>query len=199
MSDHDHQLLHELRAGGSRRDAVLERCFYRDKKLSNFLWNKLVLPDGGTRSDWDDLRQDTMIHFVATVSDGRFRGECSLHTWYRRIAINVWLNQRRKIQRHNGRLVPLDPALIQEAQEGPHLILVTQERRQWLRKILSDWANGGKCLELLSRWSEGLSPEEIMNRFGYKNLNTAENATFRCRELFRKFLDKHPALKQILT
>jgi len=95
MLPDDHRLLERLRTGD--RQAPVEIVDRHMRDTYDFLW--MLTQDRETAAD---LTQETMVQVWRAL--GRFRGECRLSTWIRKIALNQYRQHLRRTQRRGAEL-----------------------------------------------------------------------------------------------
>ena len=88
----DHRLLERLRAGDHQAPVEIVDRHMRD--TYDFLW--MLTQDRDVAAD---LTQETMVQAWRAL--GRFRGECRLSTWIKKIALNQYRQHLRRIQRRD--------------------------------------------------------------------------------------------------
>ncbi|HMA95803.1 MAG TPA: RNA polymerase sigma factor [Polyangiaceae bacterium] len=92
---------------------------------------------GSSHADLDDVAQDAVIALLDALD--RFRGESSVMTFARRIALLTALAARRK---HSNRLKYLNVALLETNHEldeqSPQTILAAKRRRETMLRLLDE-------------------------------------------------------------
>lgn len=191
---------HDCQVLRSGTDAEVGRVlgqFRSDAKLRDFLWQQLIRPSGSRAAadDLNDLWQETLAALWAYVRSGRFRGDCSLRTLFRRIATRRWIDWQRK----QGRYVSLDPALLEELEASGSLDLPDAGRAEALRKTFEAWADGGHCGALLRAWAEKEGTyDAIEQRFGFET-GTGRKKVDACKGRLRRWLEQQPAYLHLLN
>lgn len=112
----------------------------------------------GRGADADDVGQETFIRFHAALGD--FRGDASLATYLRRIAMNLSLNALKRRKRFHLRLISRDASVIPLAEPAvdPYDAERT-ERTAVVRKAVSELGEKQRAVVVL-RLLEGLSTNE---------------------------------------
>ncbi|KUK41673.1 MAG: RNA polymerase sigma factor [Clostridia bacterium 62_21] len=148
----------------------------------------------GNHADAEDLAQDVFIRAYGAL--GSFRNEADFGTWLHRIAVNTWLNVRRRqpqvvsldnpVQTDEGE-IPRDVAAGDPAPDEALERLELRLRVQWALKELSPEHRA----VLVLREMHGYSYEEI-GRILACNVGTVRSRLNRARQALR---DKITALE----
>jgi len=151
----------------------------------------LSLQLSGNRDDAQDLAQETFIRAFRALDS--FRNEADFGTWLHRIAVNAWLNLRRK---NDGKqTLSLDEPYKDEggseiqreiaSDDGdPLLALEEKEFRGLVRVALMELSDEHRTV-LVLREMEGYSYEEI-SRMLECSLGTVKSRLNRAREVMRR-------------
>lgn len=149
----------------------------------------LCLKLTGNRPDAEDLAQEVFIKSYKSL-DG-FRQEAEFGTWLHRIAVNLYINQKKK----NSRVVVLsinDPVKtdsgeisreIVDDSEDPQQKLEASENRQLIRQALDMLSPEHKTV-LILREIEGYSYEEIA-QITKNSLGTIKSRMNRARQALK--------------
>jgi len=153
----------------------------------------LCLQLSGNRDDAQDLAQEAFIRAYRAV--GSFRSEADFGTWLHRIAVNVWLNHKRKSSARQ--FVYLDEPYLgndggevrREVAAGdgdPLQALEEMEFRGLVRTALNGLSEEHRTV-LVLREIEGYSYEEV-SRMLRCSLGTVKSRLSRAREAMRRKL-----------
>jgi RNA polymerase sigma factor (sigma-70 family) len=144
-----------------------------------------VSKNSGSRDDADDLLQEALVILWERVRSGRFEHRSRLSTFIYAVARNLWSQRlRRKGHEVSAEIDPeehpdLSPSVLEMMIEAEHVSTV----RDALQKI------GEQCrnLLLLFYWEE-LSMNEIAERLGFANAETAKAKKYQCKKSLEKVL-----------
>lgn len=151
----------------------------------------LCLQLSGSDSDAQDLAQEAFIRAFRALHS--FRNEADFGTWLHRIAVNLWLNSRRK---NSGKVfISLDEPYRDEEggkakrempdmQADPQRILETKEFHGLVRTALQDLSEEHRAV-LVLREMEGYSYEEVSQILDC-SLGTVKSRLNRAREAMRR-------------
>ncbi|HOV79173.1 MAG TPA: sigma-70 family RNA polymerase sigma factor [Bacillota bacterium] len=150
----------------------------------------LCLQLSGHRDDAQDLAQETFVRAYRALSG--FRNEAEFGTWLHRIAVNVWLNFRRR----NGREFQLSLDEPLRTADGGELLrgvagtdgdplraLEEKEMGELVRAALKDLSEEHRVV-LVLREMEGYTYEEVSRLLGC-SLGTVKSRLSRAREAIR--------------
>jgi RNA polymerase sigma-70 factor (ECF subfamily) len=147
----------------------------------------------GNRDDAQDLAQEAFIRAYKALAS--FRSEANFGTWLHRIAVNVWLNHKRKKSSHQ--LLSLDEhyqsedgdSLKREVAAGdgdPLQLLEEKEFSSMVYSALRTLSEEHRAV-LVLREIEGYSYEEVAQMLGC-SLGTVKSRLSRAREAMRRSL-----------
>lgn len=166
----DPELVERIRAGDMRAMAVLmrrhNRMLYRTARA--------ILRDD---AEAEDAVQEAYLHAYRSLAS--FRGESKLSTWLVRIAANEALMRRRRNIRM-AEVVPLDPAIQAEEDQGDSML------RRILEKRIDALPDDYRAVFVL-RALEELTVEETAAALGIPEA-TVRTRYFRARGLLREAL-----------
>ena len=112
----------------------------------------------GSGDDADDVGQETFIRFHAALS--QFRGDSTVSTYLRKIAMNLSLNALKRRTRDQSRLVRRDLAITPLHELSVAAIdMEQQERRDAVRRAVAQLGEKQRSVVVL-RLLEGLSTNE---------------------------------------
>lgn len=169
---------------------------YAFEELVRFYQNKvygLCLHLSGNNHDAQDLAQETFIKAYKSLSG--FRNEADFGTWLHRIAVNTWLNKRRRTNAYQT--VSLDEPYqsgdsseitreIAATDADPLQSLELKEFRTMVQKAVYSLTEEHRAVIVL-RDIEGYSYEEISKILNC-SLGTIKSRVNRAREVMRRKL-----------
>ena len=106
-------------------------------------------------ADADDIAQETFIKAMRGLKD--FRKESNIRTWLSRIAINTFIDAKRKEKPH----VSLDLGLVACPSGGPERTIIRKEMQWCVRHVLLHHIEKEHKIVLVLRDMYGYSYEEI--------------------------------------
>ena len=180
----DEQLLELARAGDDRA----WRRLYRGEFDQVYRYVGLVV---GDLEAAEDLAQEVFAR--ALVATASFRGDCSLPTWLRRIALNVCREYRRKLER--DRLLRTGLADLVRPPDGQSAEREHQRRAktQALYAALEELPEPLREAFVL-RDIVGVDAHEVATELGITRPHLAVR-TYRARKMLRKVLARHGWVK----
>jgi len=157
---------------------------YQDKVYS------LSLRLTGQAQDAEDLAQEVFVRAYRYMNS--FRGDSDFGTWLHRIAVNTWLNQKRKIQPSSA--YSLDEPVysddgevkreIADMSEEPESVLLSSQMSEKLHRAVESLPKDQKAV-LLLREVEDYTYEEIAGMMDC-SVGTVKSRLSRARDALRK-------------
>lgn len=140
---------------------LYDRCF---PKIEVYIANHK-----GTSTDAKDIFQEAMVIFYDNLCLGNFRGDSKVDTYLFSICKNLWLQQLKKLKRHDTFLGEM--TLIAEEPEEQHinrslLNEVFGELKDECRKILVDFYYKKKSIKEIMRNTSMNSEQALKNKKG---------------------------------
>ena len=159
--------------GRAAEDAIKQ--LYRDHYG---LLEQYVLQNQGSRSDAEDIFQETMVAFIRQVEEGKFRGESSIKTFLYALNRNIWLNELKKRGRSQSReeRFAAGEEKMQPAIDG---ILEQQEHNVELMRSIQNLGDSCKKILLLFYY-EQRPIREILSVVSYQNEQVVRNKKMKC-------------------
>lgn len=118
--------------------------------IYNLVYNLCSDPD-----DADDIVQETFLKAMSGLKD--YRGESEIRTWLSRIAINTFIDAKRKAKPH----VSLDLGLVPCPASGPERTIILKEMQWCVRHVLLHHVSEDHKVVLVLRDMQGYSYQEI--------------------------------------
>jgi RNA polymerase sigma factor (sigma-70 family) len=137
-----------------------------------------VVQNQGSRSDAEDIFQETMVAFIRQVEEGKFRGESSIRTFLYALNRNIWLNELKKRDRSHLReeKFAAGEEKLQQAIDG---ILEQQEHNMELMRSIQNLGDSCKKILLLFYY-EQRPIREILSVLPYQNEQVVRNKKMKC-------------------
>jgi RNA polymerase sigma factor (sigma-70 family) len=182
----DVELMDGIRAGESER-----------RFAENNLYDKYIhlIRDAVRKHKLDEeeasiVYSDTILTSIENISTGRFEGRSELKTYIYQIFLNKCVDAiRKKTTKHtfDFQRVSMDDLLIPipDTKRSVLAEIIRQQDYERLHTLLQKL--GERCQEILKRWSEGFTDEEISKEYNYNTTNVAQTTRLRCLEKLREF------------
>jgi len=135
----------------SKKPEMFEDIISQQQK---YIFN-LALRLCGNAEDADDLTQDTFIKAMERYD--QFRGEANVRTWLTRIAINIFLDSKRRERPH----VSLDLGTIPCPGHSPERLIIRKELQWCVQHVLLHHVPEEQKIVLVLRDIYGHSYQEI--------------------------------------
>ena len=145
------------------------------------------------QADAQDLAQEVFIRAYTGLAS--FRNEADFGTWLHRIAVNQWINFKRKQKRHT--LISLDAPIqtsegemtreVAVAEEDPQEIYEQMELQGFVRKALDQLSAEHRTV-LVLRELQGYSYDEIASVVGC-TLGTVKSRINRARQALKEMVN----------
>jgi RNA polymerase sigma factor (sigma-70 family) len=177
---HDAKLLDLMRKGDEEALATL---FSLNRKPIT----ALVTRNQGTVEDAHDVLQEAVIVLWERVRQGKFEAHAKLSTFVFATARNIWLRQLARRRRET-------PADLQEeaapsSDPSPLDEMMESEMAERVARAMSRLGEPCKTLLLLFYWEEA-SMEEIAERLGFANADTAKSKKYQCKKALTVLLSE---------
>ena len=185
-----------LIAAISSRDDLNEVIYYIYQQYAAVV-GSFVMRNSGTRQDAEDIFQETVVAFIETVRNEKFRGQSAIKTFIVSIARNLWLNELNKRKRSDYRETVFENNREEQENDISHLIS-DREAKQQFRAVLGKLGDPCKKLLLLFYY-ENLSMKEIVTHLPYDNEQVVRNKKYKCLQQLTGFLKKNPALTRLIS
>jgi RNA polymerase sigma factor (sigma-70 family) len=154
----------------------------------------LVLAQGGSEADADDVFQDAMLSFVNTVKAGKFRGDSSIKTFFVSIARHIWFNELRSRQRRENRHQQL-AVVSQDDVEVPAQTMFV--RTNHLQQVFDQI--GDICKQILvGFYYKQLNMRQLLQQFSFENEQVLRNKKSKCLKKVKDILAGNPSLAEAL-
>lgn len=137
----------EMLAGGNALEMIVE-------EHQHYIYN-LVYSLCSDTDDADDIVQETFLKAVAGFKE--YRNESNIRTWLSRIAINTFIDTKRKEKPH----ISLDLGLVACPSGGPEREIIRKEMQWCVRHVLLHHVAEEHKVVLVLRDMHGYSYQEI--------------------------------------
>lgn len=178
----DDQFIVGLRSGNSEVLTALYRKYY-------YLVLKFIVNNNGSEEAARDIYQETMIVLYENVQKPEFSLNCQLQTYVYSVAKRLWLKQLKK----SGRTHLLREEEENEVADVGQDMSVYEEKEQEIARMNQSLKELGEPCATLIRdfYIHKLNMDEIAEKFGYTNADTAKNQKYKCLQRLKKyFFDK---------
>ncbi len=139
----------------------------------------------GSREDAEDIVQESFVKAYLALRS--FKGESSFYTWLYRIAYNMSLDFKRRLDRERTQV--LDEAVLNLKAEGdPQRDLLRRERESFFKTALAEIGEEHRAVILL-REVDGLSYEDIAKSIGISR-GTVMSRLFYARQNLKRILTR---------
>jgi RNA polymerase sigma factor (sigma-70 family) len=156
---------------------IFERICKGDEKALEILYKKyyrmmtkLVLTNSGTEEEARDVYQDALIVFWQKATSGNLVMTSKISTYIYSICQNLWRKELDRKKRLSN----------EERDTAVSLDTETKERDQILLKCINQL--GDTCKKVLMYYYfEELSMQDIADRLGFANTDTAKTKKYKCK------------------
>jgi len=142
----------------------------------------MILANGGTRQDAEDIFQEALVIFCRKAKEYDFQLTSQLSTYLYGICNFLWKDEKRRTQKFLP--TEVDDELI-KADEASITELIEEDTRvKQAEKVLNEL--GERCRELLLLfYNGGIRLKDIARKMGYSSEATAKNQKYKCLEAAR--------------
>ena len=158
--------------------------------------SSLIVHNGGSRQDAEDVIQEVMVSFVNIIREGKFRGESSVKTFLGSLTRNFWLNNLRTKQRLDARNMIFEKGKEQEEESVMELIAEREQKAQMLQ-LLDKTGEMCKKILLLFYYSE-MPVKEMLDHLPYENEQVIRNKKSKCLKNLSEQIKTQPGLLKVL-
>jgi RNA polymerase sigma factor (sigma-70 family) len=188
----DEYLLQLINKGGPDEDEAIRALYvqYFDGLCKQVVFN------GGRDEDGQDMFQETVIAFLHSVKQGRFRGEASIKTYLYAMNRNIWRNEMRSRDRSSKREKNYEGMERKEDFSGASGL----ENKQVSQQLVALLENlGENCKQILMQfYYEERSMKEIVAATSYENEQVVRNKKSKCLKKLADMLRERPYLVEQL-
>ncbi|UII20965.1 RNA polymerase sigma factor [Fulvivirga ligni] len=160
----DNEVFERICRGEENALEYLYKKYYR-------MMTKLVISNSGTEQEAKDIYQDALVVFWQKATSGNLVLTSKISTYLYSICQNLW---RKELDRKRR--------LSHEEKDGEEYIDVDTAERS---KIITDCIGqlGDTCKKVLMfYYFDGLSMQDIADKLGFANTNTAKTKKYKCKK-----------------
>lgn len=160
----DSEVLAKISKGDESALDYLYKKYYR-------MMTKLVITNSGTEDEARDIYQDALIVFWEKAITGNLVMTSKISTFIYSICLNLW---RKELERKSR--------LTNEEKDDVEFIDIEKKERE---NIIRDCINelGETCRRILMYYYfDGLSMNDIADKLGYANTDTAKTKKYKCKK-----------------
>lgn len=160
----DKEVFERICCGDEKALEELYKKYYR-------MMTKMVMSNSGTEQEAKDIYQDALIVFWQKAASGNLVLTSKISTYIYSICQNLW---RKELDRKKR--------LSHEEKDSVEYLDEDSEERA---KIINDCINqlGDTCKKVLMHYYfDGLSMQDIADKLGFANTNTAKTKKYKCKK-----------------
>jgi len=161
---------------------ALTRLYRTNKKPVTMF----ITHNNGTADEAEDILQEALVILWERARRGNFELSVKPDTFIFATVRNLWLRQLSKKKKENR------PDFTDEQWESDDPssleMMMSSEAAQLVRESLNELGETCRSLLIAFYWEE-LSMEEIAERMGFANAQTAKSKKYQCKEALRKLLE----------
>ncbi|MEO1051271.1 MAG: sigma-70 family RNA polymerase sigma factor [Bacteroidota bacterium] len=160
----DKEIFDKICCGDEKALEFLYKKYYR-------MMTKLVISNSGTEQEAKDIYQDALIVFWQKATSGNLVMTSKISTYIYSICLNLW---RKELDRKKR--------LSNEEKDSTEYQDNDKKERE---KIISQCINqlGETCKRVLMYYYfDGLSMQDIAEKLGFANTNTAKTKKYKCKK-----------------
>ena len=169
-------------------DQLIEGLRMKDERLLKLIYRQhyqmitnMVINNGGSLQEAKDVYQDAVIVLYEKLQDEQFELRCRIKTFLYSVSRNIWLKQLKARRKFEGDLVDaaeLEEPLWQEPVD-------TEDQYQAMNLAME--LLGEPCSTIMRDfYIHHSSMEEITEKFGYTNADSAKNQKYKCLKRLKK-------------
>ncbi len=152
---------------------------------------KLILANGGSRHDAEDIFQEAMLIIYRKITEQGLVLTCRFKTYLYSVCRFLWLQELEKRKSN------------QKRQDHVELIIDDNDRRnaretEIFRIYETHFRELSKeCQKVLNMYFQKASMEEICVVMGYKNVQIAKDKKYRCKKTLMTRIHNNPEFKRL--
>lgn len=187
----DKEIIISIKSGNS--DQVLN-FLYQTVQVKISSW---ILKNNGSKEEAQDIFQDAVLSFYNYVLAGKFEDGKSVEAFIFSIGRNMWVNRAKQKQK----VITVDKEheyKIEGSDENDFLQqTISAEKASKIETLLNQL--GVRCKELLTySIFYGMSMDEISEKMGFNNANTAKTKNYKCKQRLIKIVGENSNIKEWL-
>jgi len=185
------ELLRQIRGTTRQREGAI-RVLARHEKLRNDI-GQMVKSHGGDADDGVMIFHDAIIAFVKKVfTEKAFKIDQTIEGYIYGIARFLWINERRKAQRHQH--LPLENVAFSEKENMETWSVLEKQDRKLIHKVMDRL--GKNCKEVLLFWAGGYSMKEVAEKLSYKSEGMVRKKKHHCLQSLIQLVKENPWLEK---
>lgn len=157
---------------------IFERICQGEEKALEFLYKKyyrmmtkLVITNSGTEQEAKDIYQEALVVFWQKAVSGKLVLTSKISTYLYSVCQNLWrkeLDRKRRLSR-------------EEKDDVEYIEHDKKERAKIINQCIRQL--GEKCQKVLMYYYfDGMSMQEIADKLGFANTNTAKTKKYKCKK-----------------
>jgi RNA polymerase sigma factor (sigma-70 family) len=160
----DKEIFERICQGDEKALEVLYKKYYR-------MMTKLVISNSGTEQEAKDIYQDALVVFWQKAVSGNLVLTSKISTYIYSICQNLW---RKELDRKKR--------LSNEEKDGVEYVDVdSKEKARIIHECIDQL--GDTCKQVLMYYYfDGLSMQDIADKLGFANTNTAKTKKYKCKK-----------------
>ncbi len=160
----DQEIFEKICQGDEKALEVLYKKYYR-------MMTKLVISNSGTEEEAKDIYQEALVVFWQKAVSGKLVLTSKISTYVYSICQNLW---RKELDRKKR--------LSNEEKDGvEYTDYDSKERARIIQECINDL--GETCRNVLMYYYyDGLSMQDIADKLGFANTNTAKTKKYKCKK-----------------
>jgi len=160
----DKEILEQISRGNESALDFLYKKYYR-------MMTNLVIKNSGTEEEAKDIYQEALIVFWRKASSGNLVLTSKISTFIYSICLNLWRKELERKSRH-----------VNEEKDGIEIINDEQDEKvKIIHQCIAEL--GDTCKKILSyHYFDGLSMQDIAEKLGYANTDTAKTKKYKCKQ-----------------
>lgn len=160
----DKEIFEKICRGDEKSLEYLYKKYYR-------MMTKLVISNSGTEQEAKDIYQDALVVFWQKATSGNLVLTSKISTYLYSICQNLWRKEldRKKRLSH------------EEKDETEYIDTESEERAKIINRCINEL--GDTCKKVLMYYYfDGLSMQDIAEKLGFANTNTAKTKKYKCKK-----------------
>ncbi len=158
------ELFERIKKGDEDALEVIYKKYYR-------MMTKLVLSNNGTEEEAKDIYQEALLVFWQKSVSGKLVLTSKISTYIYSICLNLWRKELERKKRHS----------YEEKDGVQHMDLEAKEKARIVLGCIDQL--GDTCKKVLMYYYyDGLSMQDIAEKLGFANTNTAKTKKYKCKK-----------------
>jgi RNA polymerase sigma factor (sigma-70 family) len=158
------ELFNRIRRGDERALEFIYKKYYR-------MMTKMVISNSGTEDEARDVYQDALVVFWQKATSGNLVLTSKMSTFIYSICQNLWRKELDRKKRLSN----------EEKENAETPDTESAEREKIIRQCLDQLGETCKTV-LMLYYFDGLSMQEIADRLGFANTDTAKTKKYKCKQ-----------------